>query len=146
MRAAWTLTGFSSVYTCRLSGFSSRSIDFGGGAGAIMLSSSCRCRSVGRCGMGGPGLKLKPSANAGSAASVNANRGPARAGIRHRLEGACELAHFLQNSRGGHRWVLMLEFLRRRGTHQPEELEVSRSATRTAGTIHHMHILKDGAD
>ena len=86
-----------------------------------MLSSSCRCRSVGRCGTIGPGLKLKPSANAGSAASVNANRGPARAGIRHRLEGACELAHFLQNSRGGHRWVLMLELPLAR-LQQPEEL------------------------
>ena len=66
---------------------------------------------------------LKPSANAGSAASVNANRGPARAGIRHRLEGACELAHFLQNSRGGHRRVLMLELPRKQaGLQQPEEL------------------------
>ena len=95
---------------------------FGRGAGAIMLTSSCRCWRLGRCGTDGPGLKLKPSASAGSAASVKANRGPARAGIRHRLEGACELAHFLQNSRGGHRWVLMLELPICKAFQQPEEL------------------------
>jgi len=78
---------------------------FGCGAGAIMLSSSCRCRRAGRCGTDGPGLKLKPSASAGSDASVKASRGPARAGMRHRVSSVWKLAHFSMFSAAAGRGV-----------------------------------------